>query len=91
MSNGRPIRNILEPVAHGLMSTFCERVTQSANAKRTAKWQLTHWDDHNVPLGYVVEMEVKIVDTGSGVEPPHRRAGDRLTVEDLHPDASTDS
>ncbi len=73
---GKPLKDILRPVAHGLVSVWCERVERTADTQRNGVWVFDHWDGAHVPLGYVVELKLTLKYTGNGVTPPKRRVDD---------------
>jgi hypothetical protein len=73
---GKPLKDILRPVAFGLISIFCERVEHSADTQRAVTWTADHWDGCHVPLGYVADLKLSLRYTGNGVTPPKRRVGD---------------
>ncbi len=72
----KPLKDIARPLVFGFVAWWCERVGRTADTQTNVKWIVDHWDGCNVPLGYVVEVEIKLRYTGNGVTPPTRRVGD---------------
>jgi hypothetical protein len=105
VSNGKPLKDILRPIAEGLVALFYERVSQSADTANTVTWEFNHYDVRHIPLNFKAQLRVQLVYTGQDT-PPHRRAEDtaerlrkeldfldpaRMRLEDLMSDRSQDA
>lgn len=75
---GKPIKDILRPIAFALIAVYYERQQRTADSQTNAMWTADHWDGVGVPLGYVAELRLTLKYTGNGVKPPKRRAGDKV-------------
>jgi hypothetical protein len=90
MSNGRPLKDILRPIAKGLVHLFYERVEQSADTQNNAEWTFDHYNIVSVPLNYRARLKLTLEYTGTDT-PPKRRADDkRGWIAELTNDESID-
>lgn len=61
-------RDLLAPVAHGLIRVFYWMVSRTSDSQRQAVWTLDNMGDKNIPVDYVAELKLTLKHKGKEQE-----------------------